>query len=139
MPRYFAQLYQFNNISNIVRCLYEKPPYDNRKCGCIPLLNDGSNFCVLATRYVDFTDIHKYATRLNHELLPRIGAATADAVQVFKPAGSMAADTGKYSCCIGCATVQTQPPATLAPVVRCLSESECVRERVASALQPLPT
>ena len=25
--------------------------------------------------YVDFTDIHKYATRLNHELLPRIAAA----------------------------------------------------------------
>ena len=39
VPRYFPQLYQFNNISNIVRCLYEKPPYDNRKCGLHPFNN----------------------------------------------------------------------------------------------------
>ena len=23
----------FNNISNNLRCLYEKPPYNNRRCG----------------------------------------------------------------------------------------------------------
>ena len=30
---YFAQILSFNNISNILRYVYEKPPYNNRKCG----------------------------------------------------------------------------------------------------------
>ena len=29
---------RFNNIPNMLRYLYEKPPYTNRKCGCPEVL-----------------------------------------------------------------------------------------------------